>query len=66
MSDLTEVMEKSGSDFTDTYRNLGSLLASGSNIDQVTEQMLQICAPIKLLDKKNESKYSPAELLKLE
>jgi len=59
-------MEKTGSDFTDTYRNLGEVLANGANIDQITDKMVSICAPVKLLDKKNESKYSPAELIKLE
>lgn len=59
-------MEKTGSDFTDTYRNLGEVLSNGANIDEITEKMVLICAPVKLLDKKNKSKYSALELKKLE
>jgi len=59
-------MEKTGSDFTDTYRNLGEIQANGANIEAITDIMVAICAPIKLLDKKNQSRYSPAELAKLE
>ena len=66
ITSLTEVMEKTGSDFTDTYRNLGEVQANGTNIETITENMVAICAPIKLLDKKDQSRYSPAELAKLE
>jgi len=32
----------------------------------ILQKLLESCAPLKLLEKKPESKYSPAELFKLE
>lgn len=59
-------MEATGSDFTDTFRTLGKVSTSEDNSKQILDKLVQICAPAKLLDKKGESKYSPAELAKLE
>ena len=59
-----KTMSKTGSDFTDTFRILCSL--TQSNQDDILNQLVDICAPQKLLAKKNKPKYSPVELLKIE
>lgn len=59
-------MEATGSDFTDTFRTLGKVSTSEDNSKHILDKLVQICAPVKLLDKKSESRYSPAELAKLE
>lgn len=59
-------MGTTGSDFTDTFRILGKVKSDGSNKKTIVEELVEICAPLKLLTKKNQPKYSATEIKKIE
>mmetsp|Transcript_11215 Transcript_11215/g.18877 ORF Transcript_11215/g.18877 Transcript_11215/m.18877 type:complete len:282 (+) Transcript_11215:742-1587(+) len=59
-----ESMEQTGSDFTDSFRFLSQVsLAKG--FEKALTNFVAICAPVKLLDKKDEPKQPPAQILKI-
>ena len=67
---LSEVMTKTYSDFTDTFRLLSSISSENPNQDLKTilKSYTDICAPPEIIKKINqkEEKYSPDEMLKIE
>lgn len=63
------VFTETGADFTDTFRLLADITPSLTQNDQVfaetLDKLVQICAPLALLEKKQESKFSSTELAQL-
>jgi len=70
MQGLADTMAETGSDFTDTFRILADITPKMNSPDQsfqeALDKLVQICAPMALLDKKSTSKFSPQELAQLE
>lgn len=67
---LVEAMIATGSDFTDTFRILADIspgLKEGDEkFQEALGKLVQICAPLALLDKKDAPRYSARELAQLE
>lgn len=67
---LVEVMAATGSDFTDTFRILADVSPGLKQDDQKLQdalaKLVQICAPLSLLDKKDAPRFSARELAQIE
>ena len=67
---LIEAMVATGSEFTDTFRILADINPGIKEDDEAfkeaLENLMKICAPMALLDKKNAPRYSQRELIQLE
>mmetsp|Transcript_32089 Transcript_32089/g.31400 ORF Transcript_32089/g.31400 Transcript_32089/m.31400 type:complete len:145 (+) Transcript_32089:1109-1543(+) len=62
---LFQAFEKTGADFTNTFRTLSNLSLQDQNTSVVLEEILKNTAPVNSFIKTKESKFSPEMLKKI-